>query len=174
MGRDFKDLKHPRGVDNHTKNERMSVPTEKDWGDYQADLDQKYAHDLFAGRTNEEMQPHFRLNPIERTSELGFMPEVPFRYYIIGFRDFVMAGDFEALDASNAASCFLGLVLEKLEKEPNHISPIMRELFPAIEFVANNQEKFDAVEKIYGNFLEKLAQIQTLYAASVFPHSTKS
>jgi hypothetical protein len=27
----------------------MPVPTEEEWGDYQADLDQEYAHDLFAG-----------------------------------------------------------------------------------------------------------------------------
>lgn len=59
----------------------MTVPTESDWGDYQSDLDANYAHDLFGGRTNEEMQAHFRLNPIERTSELRFMPTIPFRYY---------------------------------------------------------------------------------------------
>jgi hypothetical protein len=37
----------------------MRVPTEAEWGDYQSDLDQKYAHDLFGSHTNEEMQPHF-------------------------------------------------------------------------------------------------------------------
>jgi hypothetical protein len=47
----------------------VHLPTESDWGDYQDDLDTKYAHDLFAGRTNEEMQVHFRRNPIERTDE---------------------------------------------------------------------------------------------------------
>jgi hypothetical protein len=58
----------------------MEVPTEAEWGEYQADLDQTDAHDLFAGRTNEEMLPHFRKNVIERTFELRFMPEVPFQY----------------------------------------------------------------------------------------------
>ena len=65
----------------------MPVPTEAEWGDYEADLDQKYAHKMFAGRTNQEMLPHFRRNVIERTEELRFMPVAPFRYYmLVGFR----------------------------------------------------------------------------------------
>ena len=109
----------------------MRVPTEADWGDYQADLDQTHAHKLFAGRTNQEMLPHFRSNVIERTDELRWMPEVPFRYYVLGFRDFVIAGEFDQLEASDAASCFLGLVLEKLERQPGYILPILPQLLPA-------------------------------------------
>ena len=106
----------------------MRVPTEAEWGGYQGDLDQDYAHKRFAGRTNQEMVPHFRRNLIESTGELRWMPEIPFRYYMLGFRDFVMAGEFEDLGASDAASCFLGLVSEKPE-QPNYILPIMPELF---------------------------------------------
>jgi hypothetical protein len=73
----------------------MPIPTEADWGNYQADLDQNYAHKMFAGRTNQEMLPHFKRNVIERTADLQWMPEVPFRYYMLGFRDFVMAGEFD-------------------------------------------------------------------------------
>ena len=52
----------------------MRVPTEAEWGNYQADLDQEYAHKMFAGRSNQEMIPHFRRNVIERTDELRWMP----------------------------------------------------------------------------------------------------
>ena len=141
----------------------MPVPTEADWGDYQADLDQNYAHKLFASRTNLEMLPHFRRNVIERTDELRWMPEVPFRYYMLGFRDFVMAGEFDDTWASDAASCFLSLVLQKLEKQPGYILPIMSQLLPAVRHVAMNQASFDASEGIYGSFQEKLAQIEALY-----------
>lgn len=107
----------------HAGENTMSVPREGDWGDhYQADLDQDYAHKLFAGRTNQEMLPHFHSNVIERTSELRWMPKVPLRCYVLGFRDFVMAGEFNHLKASDAASCFIRIVLEKLEKT---------ELYPA-------------------------------------------
>ena len=143
----------------------MTVPTEKDWGDYHSDPDQKDAHRLFAGHTNEEMQPHFRANVIERTSELRFMPEIPFRYYMIGFRDFVMAGDFEKPKGADAASCFLRLVVEKLEQEPACIAPIMPDLLEAVEYVAENQSAFEADMDIYGDFRDLFARIRALNAA---------
>jgi hypothetical protein len=145
----------------------LSVPTEKEWGDYKSDLDQNHAHSVCAGRTNEEMQPFFRRNPVEMTSELRWMPEIPFRYYMLGFRDFIVAGDFDVPDVSDAASCFLGLALEKLDKQPRHIIQIMPELRPTLEFVAENQAQFEAEEKIYGSFREKYKQIQSLYARSI-------
>ena len=141
----------------------MPVPTEKEWGNYQSDLDQTYAHNLFAGHTNQEMLPHFRINVIERTDELRWMPEVPFRYYMLGFRDFVMGGEFDHLDAPDAASCFLGLVLDKLEKQPDYVLPIMPELLPAVRHIALNQASYDASESIYGSFPEKLKRIEALY-----------
>jgi len=142
----------------------MTVPTEKDWGDYNSDLDQEYAHRVFAGHTNAEMQPHFRANVIERTGDLRFMPEIPFRYYMIGFRDFMMAGDFE-YEGADAASCFLRLVLQKLEQEPACIAPIMPDLLGSVEQVAQNQSAFDADIDIYGDFLDLAAQIRALNAA---------
>jgi hypothetical protein len=142
-----------------------SVPTESDWGDYKSDLDQNHAHSGFAGRTNVETQPLFRENPIEMTDELRWMPEIPFRYYMLGFRDFVMGQDFGFLNAPDAASCFLGLVLEKLEKYPQHILPIMSDLLPALDYVGQHQARFEASAGIYGNFREKLSRIKRLYAA---------
>jgi hypothetical protein len=90
------------------------------------------------------------------------MPQIPFRYYMLGFRDFVMAGEFEDLGACDAARCFLGLVLEKLEEQPNYILPIMPELLPALRHVAQNQAVFGAAKSIYGSFCDKLAQIESL------------
>lgn len=145
----------------------MGVPTEADWGDYKADLDQKHAHDLFAGRTNQEMLPHFQRNVIERTDELRWMPETPFRYYMIGFRDFLTTEKTEPAWAADAASCFLGLVLEKLNKQPTFIVPIMPELLPALRHVAQNQAIYGADKDIYGSFQEKLGRIEILYGESL-------
>jgi len=138
----------------------MRVPTEAEWGNYQADLDKEYAHKMFSGRTNEEMIPLFQRNVIERTDELRWMPPIPFRYYMLGFRDCVLAGKFEETWAADAASCFFGLVEEKLANEPNHILPIMGELLPAVRHIGHNQSSFDADEDIYGNFEEKLGRIE--------------
>jgi len=155
-----------RGViPEHGMNPMLSIPTEADWGDYRSDLDQEWAHRKFAGKSNDEMQQHFREIPIEAAGDLRFMPEIPFRYYMLGFRDCVMSGGFEPCHGSDAASCFLHLVVEKLESQPRHIVPIMPELLSAVEYVAHNQAAFDAEESIYGSFLEILKQIQALYSA---------
>jgi hypothetical protein len=145
-------------------NRMLSIPTEADWGDYRSDFDQEWAHGKFAGKSNDEMQQYFREIPIEAAEDLRFMPEIPFRYYILGFRDRVMSGGFEPYD-SDAASCFLHLVVEKLKSQPRHIVPIMPELLSAVEYVAHNQAAFDAEESIYGSFPETLKQIQALYNA---------
>jgi hypothetical protein len=91
------------------------------------------------------------------------MPELPFRYYMLGFRDFMMAGEFTPLWASDAASCFLGLVLEKLEKQPGYILQIMPQLLPAVRHVAMNRAAFEASEDVYGSFPEMLRRIEDLY-----------
>ena len=104
------------------------------------------------------MLAHFRKSVIERTDELRWMPEVPFQYYVLGLRDFVMAGEFDELEASDAASCFLGLVLEKLEKRPRFILPVMPQLH-----VAANQASYRASASIYGSFAEKWKRIASLH-----------
>jgi len=148
----------------HGMNPILSIPTEADWGDYRSDLDQESVHGVFAGKSNAEMQQYFRDIPVEAASDLRFMPEIPFRYYILGFRDCIMSGGFEPCNNSDAASCFLHLVTEKLETQPRCILPTMPELIPAVEHIAHNQATFDADESIYGNFLETLKQIRVLYA----------
>jgi len=80
-----------------------------------------------------------------------------------------MGKDFGFLNAPDAASCFLGLVLGKLEEYPRHIVPIMPDLLPALDYVGPNQARFEAQESIYGIFLEKLSRIKTLYEASSGP-----
>src|SRR6267142_1731568 len=131
----------PRRREIRAKLRRQRVPTEQDWGNYKYDLDQEYSHQMFAGRTNEEAQIHFRNNAVATTDELRWMPKVPFQYYMIGFCDYIKSGNFKSSRASDSASCFLGLILEKLERHPDHILPIMPELLPTIEYVANNQAK---------------------------------
>ena len=149
----------------------IDVPTEEDWGDYGSDLDQEYAHRQFAGRTNEEMQPRFRENVLMRSEDLHRMRAVPFQYYVLGFRDFILSWKFvpdsdpDSCDGSDAASCFLNLVLAKLEKWPEHVLPVMPDLLPALRHIAENQASFHADEAIYGSFREKLEQIESLYAS---------
>lgn len=139
------------------------VPSENDWGNYTADLDQRSAHERFGGKTNEDMQKEYYSNVLERVAELRFMPPIPFRYYVIGFKDFIIAGSFAEYEASDAANSFLKLVESSLMSNARVISPVMNALMPAVEQVANNQEKYEAPEEIYGCFKDKLSNIKSLY-----------
>jgi len=54
----------------------------------------------------------------------------------------------------------------KTRKAAPIIVSIMTDLLDAVEYVANHQAQFEADEDICGNFKEKLAQIQRLYAGN--------
>jgi hypothetical protein len=138
------------------------IPSEKDWGEYWKDFDQKSAFESFFGKSNEQMQSHFYKNGNELMSELRFMPPKPFKYYILGFRDFILRGEFPAYEASDFASYFLDMVEYLLRSDAQLISSSMIELMPALEYVANNQDKYEAPPDIYGDFLEKLSNIRAL------------
>lgn len=142
----------------------LRIPTEQDWGAFDADLDQKYAHQNFSGKSIEEAIPLFESNVIESCSELQLMPLIPFQYYMFALRDYVMSDRVLINETSpDAASCFLGLVLLKLNEEPASIFPIMEDMIPAVNYAASNQEIFDADIDIYGNFIEKLIEIKKKY-----------
>ena len=60
---------------------------------------------------------------------------------MVGFRNYVLSERVFTVvyEASDAASCFLNVILEKVEKEAKTIGPIMEELIPAAEYVAANE-----------------------------------
>jgi hypothetical protein len=138
------------------------VPSEEDWGNYKDNPDSLYAYRLFFGKTNQDMQESFRINVIERVDELRWMPEKAFQYYMLGFRDYVRNGDFRFYDEADASSCYLDLIIQKLEEQPDQIKPILSELMETAEYVGNNQAEYDADEEIYGSFIEKLNKIKNL------------
>ena len=136
------------------------IPTEIDWGNWKDDIDQKFSHGIYFGHSNEEMQERFLSAPVEAAEELAFMPAIPFQYYIIGFRDSVLSLKQDPFVIADAASCFLRLILNKLINDRNIIIPIMDSLIDAVDFVAENQEKYDADIDIYGDFKELENQIK--------------
>jgi hypothetical protein len=144
---------------------KMPVPTEEEWGDYKADLDANAAHRQFAGKSNDDVQIEFERNVIERTDELRWMPKVPFQYYMLGFKQFIESRAEQCDDRSDAASCFIRLVEEKLENIPVFILPILDQLMPTVKYVAENQNRFDADKSIYGNFFEIYENIVNLMQA---------
>ncbi len=140
----------------------MDIPTEKEWENYKDDLDAKYAHGIFYGKSNDGVQKHFKRSVIERASELSFMPIKPFQYYVLGFKQFIEQGDFDKYEASDAASCFIRLIEDMLTKKPAYVKPVIKELLPTLKYVAENQSSFDASQEIYGDFKDIFNNIQVL------------
>ena len=140
---------------------QKNIPTESDWGIISNDnLDSLAAYRDFQGKTNDEMQVSFLNCTIEMADSLRWMPPIPFRYYMLGFSQFISEKKFSKIDASDIASSFLRLVEEKICNQPSVILPIMDILFPIVEYLADQQEAYGADPSIYGDFSEKKILIE--------------
>jgi hypothetical protein len=83
---------------------------------------------------------------------------------MLAFRDCVLADAVRQDEASDAASCFLDLVADKLENDHALIAPIVQDLLLAVDHVADNQAAFEAPVAIYGDFRARRARIRVLAA----------
>lgn len=144
---------------------RREIPNEADWGNWRQDVDQKFAHDLYFGRSNEEMQERYIDAPIEAASELQFMPTIPFQYYVLGFRDSLLSGRHREFNAANAASCFLRLMEARLKASPRSVLDIRKELQDTLEHLAINQDNFGTDRETFGDFAQLVQEIQAAMAA---------
>lgn len=144
---------------------RQRVPGPEEWLGYEADLDVRHAHKLFFGKSLGEVQHNFAGGrSIERADELLFMPRRAFQYYVLAFAKFVMSD--AARGDSDAASTFLGLLLNREKRDPGSVGEVFDGLQAAVEFVASNQEHFDAEPAIYGVFNERAEQVRDLVKAN--------
>lgn len=146
------------------KDGELAMPDARDWEDHPDDLDWAYARKMFFGKSLEEAEELFLGNVIERTEDLRFMSRAPFQYYIRAFAAHVLSPRaLEAEEPHSAASCFLGLVEEKLAERGGFVTPaLLKALMPALEHVAANQAVFDADKDIFGDFQEQLGRIKKL------------
>jgi hypothetical protein len=139
------------------------IPTEEDWGDWADGLDKECAHGNFAGKSNAAMMAEYYEDALGRAEELGCMPPVPFRYYVLGFRDYLLYPKYDHSDDSDAANSFLSLIEHKLYYYAPAILPVMNELISTVTHVADHQADFGAALEFYGDFQEKRISIERLY-----------
>lgn len=142
-----------------------SVPSIEDWGDYKSDLDMMYAFEHFYGRSRESMYKDFNDGILMRVTDLSFMPIIPFRYYMIGFKNYIEQKKYDEFEAPDVANGFLSLVEEKLREAPEYILPIANDFMALLEDLVFHQEHFDVDVSIYGDFMEKFPLTKELLAA---------
>lgn len=137
------------------------IPTLSDWGEIDpVDYDAQYAFDKYINKSIDDMMEMLRSSLMERAFELQYMPDKVFNYYILGLKKYIEETPLND-DTSTAVSIFFNLIEERVDKEPNAIKEVYSELKPLIYQIASNQEKFDADEDIYGNFMDKYNLIES-------------
>lgn len=143
----------------------MRIPDKADWEGYEADLEVKYLHKLFFGKSNAEVEKHFADGrAVERMDELLFAPRRVFQYYVHAFIAYLMSE--EAKGDSDAASPFLSLLEAREKRDPVSVAAIYPVLAKSIDFVASHQEHFEADPSIYGDFRKRALHILELCRAS--------
>lgn len=130
----------------------MKIPTKEDWGNYQDDLDVRYAYKLYGGKSIDESMEYFLNTPIERASELRFAPFKVYEYYVNCFINHLLSE--KSADEADTASVFLRLARDMSEKWPKEFSILYPKIKTAINYVVDHQEFYDADYDIYGSFEE--------------------
>lgn len=140
---------------------KINIPDNAEWAGWEEDLDVKYAHKLLFGKSISEVIHHFARSPIERASELLFMPRKAFQYYVFAFAEYLNSD--ESIGDSDAASPFLRLLVAREKRDPGSVMEIYLQLSPTVTFVAQNQERFDANPDIYGHFDDLAKELDEIY-----------
>ncbi len=154
---------------------KLKMPTEKDWDDWSDDpprdcvteWNRGYAKQEFFGKTIEQVIPELKRNFMGYYDEFCDMPRRCFQYYIFAIteilKEFFESGSKEQrYSISDMASCFLSFLKDRAKNDPKSLKPIMNLIWPELERVANNQNKFYAPVDIYGDFRDNLAEIKKL------------
>ncbi|MBK7750058.1 MAG: hypothetical protein IPP57_26160 [Candidatus Obscuribacter sp.] len=143
-----------------------SIPTRQDWGEIEDNFGLNWSFQKFFGKSVKEMLPYFEEHPLSASEALVYMPEVPFRYYMFCFKEVLLSEKCLStglnFEAPNLASTFLLLLESKLTESPSSLVGVIDQLMPVAEFVALNQERYNADIDIYGSFPELLTKIKQL------------
>lgn len=140
----------------------METPTKNDWEsiDYPADnLDVICARKHFFGKTLKEAESLFADNALYYQEDLSYMPPSPFRYYLHAYMSYLTSSHSEG--DTDAASCFLGLLAEKLdtENEKNGLLAFWDRIEETLASIRQRKEWFEWDHDIYGDLEERIAAI---------------
>lgn len=138
------------------------IPTDSQWGDLSGDFDAQDAFRVFYGLSNEETLALYKRDVLARVQDLRFMPRIPFQYYIQGFAEFVLSGDYGESHSSEVADGYLSVLLSRAMSDSEVLFLIWDRVFPAIEYVVKNQGLLGADKSVFGDFSETQKKIQDL------------
>lgn len=138
----------------------MKVPNRSDWGDIdKKDLDANWAFKQFFGKSFTEAESMFQENAMYYQEDLQSMPSSPFNFYAPALAKYITSQ--RARDDSDGASSFLNMVKWVLQNQREIVAKETEQLLvEASDYVAKNQQLYDADVDIYGSFSETYSKIQ--------------
>lgn len=136
-----------------------SIPSIEDWGILD-DLDAQYAFEIFYGKNIDDAVLEFHKNLFERSSELRFVPDKVFNYYIFGLKKYIESDLLADEDKADAVSIFLDLIENKSESNLKSLISIYPDIYEFMKKIANNQDFFCANVDIYGDFKSVVGNIE--------------
>ena len=138
---------------------KKKIPDKADWEGYKGDLDVEYLHKLAFGKPIDDVQEYFEgARSIMRADELLRAPRPIFQYYIFAYAQYLMSES--AAGESDSASPFLSLLEEREKRDPGSVAVIYSSLYEVVDFVASNQDYFEANIDIYGSFQGQAERIR--------------
>lgn len=140
----------------------MEIPNRADWGDIdETDLDGKCSFEHFFDVSFDEAEAMFQRNALYYQEDLQSMPSAAFNFYAPALAKYIISE--RAAGDSDGASSFLHTVAWMLKTQRNIIaSETEKLLLSASDYVARNQQFYEADVDIYGKFSDTYEEIRSL------------
>ena len=147
-------------VPNNDTRKMTKIPSLEDWKNYKDNFDSASAFDRFYGKTREVVIKEFYNGVTEKYSELLYMPEKAFQYYIFALVDFVKEGNFHPIYSTPSTSigCLFDIVIERAKIDCASVVPVAKELLSQLKIIANYSDRYNSQE----NFQERFREIELL------------
>lgn len=141
-----------------------SIPNERDWLPIGPDseLDEGYAYKNFFGKSFQQAVAQFEENALFYYEDLMYMPKIPFLFYLQAYIQYLKSDN--STGDSDAASCFLALMESKAKEYFNDFDGRFQNYINDINYVVDNQKRFDADIDIYDSFQKRRDYILKIFA----------
>ncbi len=158
--------------------DKNAIPTAADWGDYEADLDTKWAFGEFNQKNFAEAVALYVHCASATCENLSYMPIKPFQYYTVAISRYIRSPEFKStidFRTSSDIDFFLWRVITFLTDKPDFILPIWDEIDAALDKIAAMKpQKFCAAcdDEPENYDLKSLAKLQVELSNVHLAHQT--
>lgn len=128
------------------------IPTEKDWQVLSDanELDTNHAYRMFNGKSHAQAVEMFNEAPFFYQEDVMWMPLPCFKFYVFAFIEYLQSDN--SVDDPDSSNAFIGIVSFRLHEIRELDEEMKNKILETVQFIADNQTRFDADEDTYGSF----------------------